>query len=59
MAGPDLVIGEDDVLMRAGLVCLLADEGLSVVAEAGDARELLSKAIAHQAARGPVKAMIA
>jgi DNA-binding NarL/FixJ family response regulator len=43
-----VVIGEDDVLMRAGLARLLADEGLSVVAEAGDAQDLLRKVIAHK-----------
>src|SRR6185436_6914445 len=43
-----VVIGEDDVLMRAGLARLLADAGLDVVAEAGDAPDLLRKALAHR-----------
>jgi DNA-binding NarL/FixJ family response regulator len=43
-----VVIGEDDVLMRAGLARLLADAGLDVVAEAGDAPDLLRKALAHK-----------
>jgi DNA-binding NarL/FixJ family response regulator len=43
-----VVIGEDDVLMRAGLARLLADEGLDVVAEAGDAPDLLRKVMAHK-----------
>ena len=36
-----IVIAEDSVLLRAGLVRLLADAGEQVVAEAGDADELL------------------
>lgn len=43
-----VVIGEDDVLMRAGLARLLADEGLDVVAQAGDAPDLLRKVVAHR-----------
>ena len=37
-----IVIAEDSVLLRAGLVRLLADAGEQVVAEAGDADELLA-----------------
>lgn len=36
-----VVIAEDSVLLRAGLARLLADAGLEVVGEAGDATELL------------------
>ena len=36
-----VVIAEDSVLLRAGLARLLADAGLDVVGEAGDAAELL------------------
>jgi DNA-binding NarL/FixJ family response regulator len=42
-----VVIGEDDVLMRAGIVRLLQDAGFDVVAEAGDADDVLRKALAH------------
>jgi DNA-binding NarL/FixJ family response regulator len=43
-----VVIGEDDVLMREGLVRLLGDAGLDVVAQAGDADDLLHKAQAFR-----------
>jgi DNA-binding NarL/FixJ family response regulator len=43
-----VVIGEDDVLLRAGISRLLEDAGLEVVAEAGDADDLLRKALAHR-----------
>ncbi len=42
------MIAEDDVLLRAGLTRLLAEAGYEVVAEAGDADELLRKALAHR-----------
>jgi DNA-binding NarL/FixJ family response regulator len=42
------VIGEDDVLMREGIARLLADAGFDVVAQAGDADDLLRKALAHR-----------
>lgn len=48
MSALRVVIGEDDVLMRAGLARLLADAGLDVVAQAGDAPDLLRKAMAHR-----------
>ena len=55
MAGPRVVgerlrvvLGEDDVLMRAGIARLLADAGLDVVAQAGDAEELVRKVLAHR-----------
>lgn len=43
-----VVIGEDDVLLRAGIERLLASEGFDVVATAGDAEEFLRKALAHR-----------
>jgi DNA-binding NarL/FixJ family response regulator len=42
-----VVVGEDDVLMREGIVRLLAEAGFDVVAHAGDAEALLRKALAH------------
>jgi DNA-binding NarL/FixJ family response regulator len=42
-----VVIGEDQVLLREGLVRLLDSEGFEVVAQAGDAPDLLRKAKAH------------
>jgi DNA-binding NarL/FixJ family response regulator len=46
--GLRVVIGEDDVLLRAGISRLLEDAGLEVVAQAGDADDLLRKALAHR-----------
>jgi len=43
-----VVVGEDDVLLREGIVRLLAESGLDVVAQAGDADDLLRKALAHR-----------
>ena len=43
-----VVLAEDDVLLRAGIARLLADEGLDVVAQAGDAEELVRKTLAHR-----------
>jgi DNA-binding NarL/FixJ family response regulator len=43
-----VVIGEDDVLLREGLARLLTEGGFEVVAQAGDADELLRKALAHR-----------
>jgi DNA-binding NarL/FixJ family response regulator len=42
-----VVVGEDDVLMREGIVRLLAEGGFETVAKAGDAEDLLRKALAH------------
>jgi DNA-binding NarL/FixJ family response regulator len=42
-----VVIGEDDVLMREGIARILGEAGYEVVAQAGDAKELLRKALAH------------
>ena len=43
-----VVIAEDDVLFREGIARLLAEAGFDVVGQAGDAEELLRKAIAHR-----------
>ena len=49
MSAPvQVVVAEDDVLMRAGIVRLLAEAGFDVVAQAGDADALLRKALAHR-----------
>src|ERR1700728_2215661 len=45
-----VVIGEDDVLMREGIARLLAEGGFDVVAQAGDAPDLLRKGLAHRPA---------
>ena len=42
------MIGEDDVLLREGIARLLAEAGFDVVAQAGDAQDLLRKALAHR-----------
>jgi DNA-binding NarL/FixJ family response regulator len=44
-----VVIGEDDVLMREGIARILGEAGYEVVAQAGDAEDLLRKALAHHA----------
>jgi DNA-binding NarL/FixJ family response regulator len=46
--GVRVVIGEDDVLLRAGVVRVLTDAGFEVVAQAGDADDFLRKALAHR-----------
>src|SRR5918998_4286627 len=43
-----IVIAEDDVLLREGLTRLLIEAGLDVVAKAGNADDLLRKALAHR-----------
>jgi DNA-binding NarL/FixJ family response regulator len=43
-----VLVGEDDVLLREGIVRILAEAGFDVVAQAGDAEELLRKALAHR-----------
>jgi DNA-binding NarL/FixJ family response regulator len=43
-----VVIGEDDVLLREGIVRLLEEAGFEVVGQAGDADDLLRKALAHR-----------
>ncbi|RNL81601.1 response regulator transcription factor [Halostreptopolyspora alba] len=42
-----IIIAEDSVLLRSGMAKLLEDEGLQVVAHAGDADELLSGVADH------------
>ena len=42
------VIAEDSVLLRAGLIRLLAEAEIEVVGEAGDAEDLLRKTRAHK-----------
>jgi len=43
-----VVIGEDDVLLRAGIVRVLTEAGFEVVSETGDADSFLRKALAHR-----------
>jgi DNA-binding NarL/FixJ family response regulator len=43
-----VVIGEDDVLLREGIARLLSESGCEVVAQAGDAEDLLRKGLAHR-----------
>jgi len=43
-----VVIGEDDVLLREGITRLLIDAGIDVVAQAGDAKDLLRKGLSHR-----------
>src|SRR3954470_10605964 len=43
-----VVIGEDQPLVRAGVVHALEEEGFEVVAVAGDAPDLLRKTLAHK-----------
>jgi CheY-like chemotaxis protein len=43
-----VVIGEDDVLLREGIARLLTEAGFSVVAQAGDAPDLLREGLAHR-----------
>jgi DNA-binding NarL/FixJ family response regulator len=48
-ASTRVVIGEDDVLLREGIARILGEAGFEVVAQAGDAQDLLRKALAHHA----------
>jgi len=41
-------IGEDDVLLREGIARILSDVGLNVVAQAGDADELMRLTLAYR-----------
>ena len=43
-----IVLGEDSVLLREGIARLLGDAGFEVVAQAGDATDLLRKVRAHR-----------
>jgi DNA-binding NarL/FixJ family response regulator len=48
MTATRVVIAEDQALLRQGIVRLLGDAGFEVVAEAGDAPDLLRKVAAHK-----------
>jgi len=43
-----VAIGEDDVLLREGIVRILTDAGLEVVAQSGDADDLLRRTLAYR-----------
>jgi DNA-binding NarL/FixJ family response regulator len=43
-----VAIAEDSVLLREGIASLLSDAGLEVVAQCGDAEDLMRKVNAHQ-----------
>ncbi len=43
-----VLVAEDDVLLREGVVRVLAEAGFDVVGRAGDAEEFLRKALAHR-----------
>ncbi len=43
-----VVVGEDSVLLREGIVRVLGEAGFEVVAQAGDAEELMRKVSAHK-----------
>jgi DNA-binding NarL/FixJ family response regulator len=43
-----VVVGEDSVLLREGIVRVLAAAGFDVVAQAGDAEDLVRKVCAHK-----------
>ncbi len=49
-SGPALriAIGEDDVLLREGIARILTDAGLDVVAQSGDADDMLRRSLAHR-----------
>jgi DNA-binding NarL/FixJ family response regulator len=41
-------LGEDDVLLREGIARILADAGLDVVVQSGDAEDLLRRTLAYR-----------
>jgi DNA-binding NarL/FixJ family response regulator len=43
-----VIVAEDDVLLREGIVRLLAEAGFDVVAQTGDAKDFLGKALAYR-----------
>ena len=43
-----VVIGEDDVLLREGIVRLLGEAGFEVLAQTGDAEDFLRRSLAHR-----------
>ncbi|MBO0813300.1 MAG: response regulator transcription factor, partial [Microlunatus sp.] len=49
MANPlRVLVAEDDVLLREGIVRLLAEADFEVVAQSGDAEDFLGKALAYR-----------
>jgi response regulator NasT len=46
--GPRVVVAEDSVLLRAGVVSLLEEAGFDVVGQAGDGEEAIRLAIEHR-----------
>ena len=42
------MVGEDDVLLREGIVRILTEAGCDVVAQTGDAEDLLRRSLAHR-----------
>jgi DNA-binding NarL/FixJ family response regulator len=48
MSDVRVVIGEDSVLLREGIARLLEREGMEIVAQAGDAEDVLRKVRAHK-----------
>ena len=43
-----VAVGEDDVLLREGIARILAEAGLDVVAQSGDADDLLRRSLAYR-----------
>ena len=43
-----MIVADDSVLLREGLVRLLEESGFEVVGQAGDGEELMRKAKAHK-----------
>lgn len=43
-----VTIGEDDVLLREGIARIVSGAGIDVVAQAGDADDLLRRTLAHR-----------
>lgn len=43
-----VVLGEDDVLLREGVARILVEAGIDVVAQTGDADDLLRRCLAHR-----------
>ena len=48
MNGPRVVVADDSVLLREGIVRLLEESGFDVVGQAGDAVDLVRKVSAHK-----------
>ena len=48
MADLRVILAEDSVLLRQGLAMVLEDQGMEVVAQAGDAEDLMRKVNAHK-----------